>query len=216
MIRVCLIDDQTLVRQGIKSLLGLASTIEVIAESSDGEAGLKVIAEHKPDVVLLDLRMPVLDGLGVLKALQSANYKPPCLILTTFDDDNLVLEGLKSGAKGYLLKDVSLEQLVSAIETLHEGKTLIQPAITERLLRGLQNFSESSNPVEAAYEPESLTERETEILRLMASGYSNKEIASAIDLSEGTVKNHVSNVLAKMGVRDRTRAVLKALELGIL
>ncbi|MCA9840051.1 MAG: response regulator transcription factor [Trueperaceae bacterium] len=213
MIRVCLIDDQTLVRQGIKSLLGLADSIDVIGEAADGQAGLELIAQKQPDVVLLDLRMPVLDGLGVLKALQTASYSPPTLILTTFDDDNLVLEGLKAGAKGYLLKDVSLEQLVNAIQTLHEGKTLIQPAITERLLRGLRTLD---NPVTAFETPEPLTERETEILRLMAGGYSNKEIASALDLTEGTVKNHVSNVLSKMGVRDRTRAVLKGLESGII
>lgn len=213
MISVCLIDDQTLVRHGIKSLLGLADSIEVIGEASDGQAGLELITAKKPDVVLLDLRMPVLDGIGVLKALQNATYQPPTLILTTFDDDVHVLEGLKAGAKGYLLKDVSLEQLVSAIHTLHQGKTLIQPAITERLIQGLQGLGAS---VESDYAPEPLTERETEILRLMAGGYSNKEIASAIDLSEGTVKNHVSSVLAKMGVRDRTRAVLKALELGLL
>ena len=213
MIRVCLIDDQTLVRQGIKSLLGLADSIDVIGEAADGQAGLELIAQKQPDVVLLDLRMPVLDGLGVLKALQTASYSPPTLILTTFDDDNLVLEGLKAGAKGYLLKDVSLEQLVNAIQTLHEGKTLIQPAITERLLRGLRTLD---NPVTAFETPDPLTERETEILRLMAGGYSNKEIASALDLTEGTVKNHVSNVLSKMGVRDRTRAVLKGLESGII
>ena len=213
MIRVCLIDDQTLVRQGIKSLLGLADSIDVIGEAADGQAGLELIAQKQPDVVLLDLRMPVLDGLGVLKALQTASYSPPTLILTTFDDDNLVLEGLKAGAKGYLLKDVSLEQLVNAIQTLHEGKTLIQPAITERLLRGLRTLD---NSVTAFETPDPLTERETEILRLMAGGYSNKEIASALDLTEGTVKNHVSNVLSKMGVRDRTRAVLKGLESGII
>jgi len=212
-ITVCLIDDQTLVRQGIKSLLGLSDKISVIGEASDGQEGLALIAEKQPDVVLLDLRMPVLDGISVLKALQEAVYQPPTLILTTFDDDSDVLEGLKAGAKGYLLKDVSLEQLVTAIETLHEGKTLIQPAITERLIRGLQGLGSS---VKSDYAPEPLTERETEILRLMAGGYSNKEIASAVDLSEGTVKNHVSNVLAKMGVRDRTRAVLKALELGLI
>ena len=213
MIRVCLIDDQTLVRQGIKSLLGLVDDIIVIAEASDGQAGLECIKQHQPDVILLDLRMPVMDGIGLLKALRDESISIPVLILTTFDDDALLLEGLKAGAKGYLLKDVSLEQLTSAIRTLHEGKTLIQPAVTERILRGLQNLSQESDALDV---PDALTERETEVLRLMAGGYSNKEIAKALDLSEGTVKNHVSSVLSKFGVRDRTRAVLKGLEFGLI
>jgi DNA-binding NarL/FixJ family response regulator len=213
MIRVCLIDDQTLVRQGIRSLLELSDEIEVIGEAPDGKVGLELVQNVKPDVVLLDLQMPVLNGIGLLKALKDADYFPPVLILTTFDDDELVLEGLKSGAKGYLLKDVSLEQLVDAIRDLHEGKTLIQPAVTERLLRGLQTVSSEVKPFDA---PSPLTEREREILRLMASGYSNKEIAKAFDVAEGTVKNHVSSVLSKLGVRDRTRAVLKGLETGII
>lgn len=213
MIRVCLIDDQTLVRQGIRSLLELADEIEVVAEASDGEEGLEVIASSNADVVLLDLRMPKLDGLGVLRALQHAEHAPPTLILTTFDDDALVLEGLKTGARGYLLKDVALQQLVDAIKTLHKGGTLIQPTITERLLKGLGNVRQDYPSLD---EPDPLTERETEVLRLMAGGYSNKEIAQIFDVSEGTIKNHVSSVLSKVGVRDRTRAVLKGLELGLI
>ena len=151
--------------------------------------------------------MPKLDGLGVLRALSSE--APPTLILTTFDDDELVLEGLRLGAKGYLLKDVSLTQLLDAVETLALGETLVQPAVTERLLRGLQKTTYPSLET-----PETLTKRELEVTRLMAGGYSNKEIAGALGMSEGTVKNHVSSVLSKLGVRDRTRAVLRALELG--
>lgn len=213
MIRVCLVDDQTLVRQGIKSLLELADDIEVIAEASDGEEGLEVIAQTQPDVVLLDLRMPKLDGLGVLRGLRNAEHAPPTLILTTFDDDALVLEGLKLGAKGYLLKDVSLEQLVNAVHTLHEGRTLIQPAVTERILRGLGNLETDYPSLET---PDPLTEREREVLRLMAGGYTNRDIAEALGVSEGTVKNHVSSVLSKFGVKDRTRAVLKGLEQGLV
>lgn len=211
MIRVLLVDDQTLVRQGVRSLLELAADLEVVAEAEDGEAALRLIPEHAPDVVLLDMRMPRLSGLEVLERLHASGQLPPTLILTTFDDDALVLDGIRAGAKGYLLKDVSLEVLLSAIRTLAAGGSLIQPAVTERILRG---FAREAAPAYPQLEP--LTERETEILRLMSGGYSNKEIARALKLTEGTVKNHVSSILGKMGVRDRTRAVLKALDTGLL
>lgn len=218
MIRVVLVDDQTLVRQGVQSLLELSDEIEVVAEAADGQEGLQAIAQHRPDVVLLDLRMPRLDGIGTLKALAEADFFPPTLILTTFDDDELVLEALRSGAKGYLLKDVTLQQLVEAVKTLAAGGTLVQPAVTERLIRGLTQLhkSEASPYRDTIPLLEALTERETEILRLLAGGYNNREVAGALGITEGTVKNHVSSVLSKLGVRDRTRAVLKALELGII
>lgn len=210
MIRVCVVDDQTLVRQGLCSLLGLVDGVEVVAEASDGAEALEAIDVHRPDVVLLDLRMPKMDGLQVLEALATREFAPPALILTTFDDDELVFKAIRLGAKGYLLKDVSLGQLTEAVRTLAQGGTLVKPAITERVLRGLSRLE----PTVGSWICEQLTERETEILRMMAGGYSNKEIAQALFLAEGTVKNHISHILAKMGVRDRTRAVLKALELG--
>lgn len=210
MIRVCVVDDQTLVRQGLCSLLALVEDVEVVAEAADGEEALAMIDTHQLDVILLDVRMPKMDGLQVLDVLAQREQAPPALILTTFDDDELVLKGIRLGAKGYLLKDVSLEQLTEAVRTLAQGGTLIKPAITERGLRGLSRLESTEND----WAHEHLTERETEVLRMMAGGYSNKEIAQALFLAEGTVKNHVSNILAKMGVRDRTRAVLKALELA--
>jgi DNA-binding NarL/FixJ family response regulator len=213
MIRVLIVDDQTLVRQGIGSLLELADGIQVVGEAEDGAQALARIAELAPDVVLLDLRMPVLDGIGTLEALRREPNAPPCLILTTFDDDDAVIEGLRAGAKGYLLKDVTLEHLVGAIEALAEGRTMIAPAVTERVLRAVDAFGPSRHGFS---QPERLTGRETEVLRLMAGGYSNREIAAALDVSEGTIKNHVSSVLSKLGVRDRTRAVLKALDAGWL
>ena len=217
-ISVVLIDDQNLVRQGIKSLLGLTNHIQVIAEADNGKAGLEIIRQHKPDVVLLDLRMPELDGIGTLEALRQEAYQPPVLILTTFDDDSLVLSALKEGAKGYLLKDVSLAQLVEAIDVLAGGGTLIQPALTERLIKGISGLSEGTidKSYNAIEQVDKLTERESDVLRLMAGGYNNKEIAAMLGNSTGTVKNHVSSILSKLGVKDRTKAVLKALELGII
>ena len=213
MIRVCLVDDQTLVRQGIQSLLELVDDIEVVAEASDGEEAVRVIKDVGPDVVLLDIRMPMMTGLEVLQELQTSNELPPTIILTTFDDQPVVLEGIRRGAKGFLLKDVSLEQLVNAIRTLAGGGTLIQPAITERIIKSIE---QAGNVFPSLETPDPFTEREIEVLRLMTGGHSNREIAEALHVAEGTIKNHVSNILSKMGVRDRTRAVLKALEQGYL
>lgn len=211
MIRVCIVDDQTLVRQGIQSLLELVDDIEVVAEASDGDEAVRVIMECKPDVVLLDVRMPVMSGLDVLQELNAASELPPTLILTTFDDQPVVLEGIRRGAKGFLLKDVSLDQLVNAIRALSQGETLIQPAITERIVKSAAQMANDFPSLDIS---EPLTEREVEVLRLMTGGHSNREIADALHVAEGTVKNHVSNILSKMGVRDRTRAVLKAIEQG--
>jgi DNA-binding NarL/FixJ family response regulator len=211
MIKVMLVDDQNLVRQGVRSLLELSEEILVVAEAADGAEAVSTIPQVKPDVVLLDMRMPQMSGLDVLLALSKAGTLPPTIILTTFDDDELVLAGIKAGARGYLLKDVALADLVSAVKTVAEGGSMVKPVVTERLLQGLENLKTDFSSLDR---PDPLTERETEILRLMAGGYSNKEIANTLGVAEGTIKNHVSNILSKMGVRDRTRAVLKAFELG--
>jgi len=211
MIRVVLVDDQTLMRRGLRGLLDLTEDVRVVGEASDGEEALRAISEAAPDVVLLDVRMPKLSGIEVLKELRARGSLPPTLLLTTFDDDAALLEGIRAGARGFLLKDVSLERLTEAIRAVAAGETLIRPAVTERVLKGLGQIPadfESLDP------PDPLTRRELEILRLMAGGYSNREIADAFGTSEGTIKNHASSILSKLGVRDRTRAVLKALELG--
>jgi len=212
-IRVVLVDDQTLVRRGIKSLLELAGDIEIVAEAVDGEEGIATILRERPDVVLLDVRMPRKDGLDVLRELQESSALPPTILLTTFDDDEVLLEAVKAGARGYLLKDVSLEQLTDAIRSVAGGGTMIRPALTERVLRGLEHVRRDFDALDP---PDPLTKREVEILRLMAGGYSNREIAGALGTAEGTVKNHASSILSKLGVRDRTRAVLKALERGYI
>ncbi|MBI2214525.1 MAG: response regulator transcription factor [Acidobacteria bacterium] len=213
MIRVCLVEDQQLVRHGIRTLLSLAPDIEVVGEAADGEEGLAVIASTKPDVVLLDLRMPKLNGLELLRRLRERDALPPTLVLTTFDDDEMVFAAIRSGARGFLLKDVSLDRLTDAIRGLAEGGSCIQPAITERIMRAM----ESRQPeFESGLVVEQLSEREIEVLRLVAAGYSNREIADLLSISEGTVKNHTSSIFAKLGVRDRVRAVLKAIDLGLI
>lgn len=213
MIKVLLVDDQNLVRQGLQALLEIAAGIEVIGEAESGCKAIEMVAELQPDVMLLDMRMPNMSGLDVLHHLSEQQQLPPTIILTTFDDEELILAGVKAGAKGYLLKDVPLEELVDGIKQVADGKTIVRPQITERILKGVDGLKNKFISLER---PEPLTNRETEILRLMAGGHSNKEIANSIFVAEGTVKNHVSNILSKLGVRDRTRAVLKALELGLI
>jgi DNA-binding NarL/FixJ family response regulator len=213
MIRVCLVEDQTLVRQGIQTLLEMVDDIDVVGEAKDGEEALRIIAESKPDVVLLDMYLPKRNGLDVLRQLKQSKFLPATLILTTFDDDKLILSGLMAGAKGYLLKDVSMTQLTSAIRTLAAGGSLVHPAITERLVSNLDRVQCDFPSTDM---PEPLTGREVQILRLVARGYSNREIADALGIAEGTAKNYISNILSKMGVRDRTQAVLRALEEGFL
>jgi DNA-binding NarL/FixJ family response regulator len=212
-IRICLVEDQTIVREGIRALLRLSEDMEVVAEASDGAEAIEIIEQAKPDVVLLDLRMPKLDGVGVLRTLRERGTNPPALILTTFDDDAMLFDAVRAGARGWLLKDVSLERLTNAIRVVAGGGTCIEPAITERIVRSLDG---SDMAFEASDLPEPLTDREKTILRFLAGGYSNREIADLLAISEGTVKNHISSILAKLGVRDRTRAVLKAIDLGLI
>jgi DNA-binding NarL/FixJ family response regulator len=210
-IRVFIADDQLLVRQGIRTLLEMDGGISVVGEAGDGSEAIACVPVTPVDVLLLDIRMPHQSGIDVLRELSAAGALPPTLILTTFDDGDVVLDGIRAGARGFMLKDVSYDQLVSAIRAVAGGATVFQPAVTDRLLRVAGRLHVPTGaPIER------LTEREAEVVRLMAGGFSNKEIAHALGTAEGTIKNHVSSILAKLGVRDRTRAVLKALELGLL
>ena len=185
MISVCLVDDQNLVRQGVRSLLDLDHDIRVVAECADGAEALRDIPRVKPDVVLLDLRMPDIGGLEVLHELSARHALPPTIILTTFDDDQLVLQGIKAGARGYLLKDVSLQQLVDAVRVVAGGGSLVAPMVSQRLTAGVARMQNHFSSLE---HPDPLTERETEILRLLSGGYSNKEIANSLRVAEGTVR----------------------------
>lgn len=215
--RVVLVDDQTLVRHGIRSLLEIAGGVQVVAEADDGATGVSAVAEHDPDVVLLDLRMPGTDGLWALAELRRRRLDVPVLVLTTFDDDDLVLAALRAGAQGYLLKDVTVEQLASAVRTLADGGTHVQPSVTARLVRAVGSGAlpaVARGVQEAFVQP--LTERETQVLRLMAEGCTNRQIAEVLHLAPGTVKNHVSAVLLKLDTTDRTKAVLRALHHGLL
>jgi DNA-binding NarL/FixJ family response regulator len=207
-----LADDQTLVRQGICSLLELSDKVTVVGQASNGMEVLETITSCQPDVLLLDIRMPIMTGIDALHAMQENNCMVATIILTTFDDDELVLQGMKAGAKGFLLKDVSLESLVAAIECVHRGGHYVQPVVTENILKGLSGLKTDFESLRA---PEELSTKELAILRLLAGGYSNREISQAMHKSEGTIKNQVSSVLSKLGVRDRTRAVLRAIDLGL-
>ncbi len=208
MIRVFLVDDQTLVRKGVRSLLSLLPDICVVGEAVDAREAQSLIPAVQPDIVLLDVRMPGEGGLSVLRRLAQPGRLPFFIVLTTFDDADVLLEGCRAGARGFLLKDVSLEQLASAIRAVADGRSVLQPSITETLLR---NLSGHKAPELGEDSTDVLSERERDVIRLMAGGFSNREIGEMLGLTEGTVKNHVSRLLLKLDARDRTSAVLKAI-----
>ena len=212
MIRVVLADDQLLVRQGIRGLLSMTGDIEVVGEAGDGLEAVDVVMRAKPDVALFDVRMPVASGIDAIRELKKRKIELKVILLTTFDDDAALKEAMREGASGWLLKDVSLEALADGIRTVAAGGTLVMPmtaSASETMKLEATEFPSSERP-------SALTARELEVLRLIARGMSNREIAEASGTSEGTVKNQTSSILQKLGVRDRTRAVLKAAELGLL
>ena len=214
MIRVVIADDQALVRGGFRMILDAQTDIEVVGEASDGWEALAQARELEPDVVLMDIRMPELDGLEATRQLVSSGGSARVLILTTFDLDEYVYEAMKAGASGFLLKDVRLEQLAEAVRVVAAGDSLLAPAITQRLIAEFVRRPPpgSSTPVELS----ELTERELEVLMLIARGLSNGEIASALFLGEATVKTHVTHVLTKLKLRDRVQAVVLAYESGLV
>jgi DNA-binding NarL/FixJ family response regulator len=214
-VRVLLVDDQALFREALATLLEVRPEIEVVGEAANGAEALDRVAGLRPDVVLMDLHMPVLDGIAATRRLRVERPEVRVLALTTFDDDEDVFAALRAGAVGYLLKDVSADRLVEALLAAARGESVLQPSVAARVVARFAELSDDAPPrPQPLVVP--LSDRELEVLRLLADGGSNREIAAALFLAEGTVKNHVTNVLAKLGARDRTQAALRGRALGLV
>ena len=215
-VRVLLVDDQALFREALGTLLGARPEVEVVGEAGDGAQALEAAAVLRPDVVLMDLHMPVLDGIGATRRLRVEHPDVRVLALTTFDDDEDVFAALRAGAVGYLLKDVSSARLVEALLAAARGESVLQPSVAAKVVARFARLAEDDRTPRPQPLVVPLSDRELEVLRLLADGSSNREIAGALFLAEGTVKNHVTNVLAKLGARDRTQAALRARSLGLI
>ena len=215
-IRVLLVDDQALFREGLETLLSVHKDIQVVGQASHGQEAFEVAARVHPDVVLMDVRMPVLNGVRATRLLKKALPQCRVIVLTTFDDDEYVFDALRAGAVGYLLKDVASAQLVEAIRAAARGESILEPSVAAKVIAEFTRVSSMVPSAQMEQLVEPLSERELEILGLIARGASNKEIADQLFIAEGTVKNHVTHILGKLGVRDRTQAALKARELGLL
>ena len=214
MVRVLICDDQTVVREGLAAILSTDDEIEVVGLARNGEEALALAAEERPDVVLMDLNMPVMNGVQATQRLRRRLPNLRVLILTTYADDAWVIDAIRAGAAGYLLKDTRRDDLVAAIKGTAEGKSFLDPAVAGKLMR--QMAEEPAARSIATAQVEALTERELEVLRLLAQGYSNPEIAQRVHLAAGTVRNYVSMILQKLGVGDRTQAAVVALQRGLI
>jgi DNA-binding NarL/FixJ family response regulator len=224
-VRVLVVDDQRLMRDGIASLLSLQPGIEVVGTAANGQEAVEHALAQRPDVVLMDVRMPVLDGVAATALVR--HDLPACqvLMLTTFDDDEYIVEALRAGACGYLLKDIPAHDLAQAVQAAHKGIYQLDPAVAAKVVASLRGTSQGSAPAappatrtaaQARDRLTDLTEREIEVLRLIARGATNREIAETLIISEGTVKNHISNILSRLQLRDRTQAAIYARETGLL
>ncbi len=209
--KILLVEDQQLVREGLKGLLALHEEIEIIGEASDGVEAMALIPDLMPDLILSDMRMPRLDGLGLIRALAARALAIPVVLLTTFDDAAVFDEAVRAGARGFLLKAISPDTLVQALRDVAGGGTALRPTLTTRVE---QRGRQTERSFEAIEQPDPLSPKELQVLRLVASGRSNTEIAALLGNSEGVIKNHCSAIFSKMGVRDRTQAVLRAIDLG--
>ncbi len=214
-IRILLVDDQVLFREGLRTLLEVQDDFEVVGEASNGEEALRLAATTTPGVILMDLRMPVMDGVTATRRLHENLPGCKVIVLTTFDDDEDVFEGLRAGAVGYLLKDVSSEKLFEALRSAARGEYFLQPSITAKVMAEFSRMPRLSH-ANMDVLPVALSSRELEVLRMVATGASNKEIAEKLVIAEGTVKNHLTSILGKLEARDRMQAVVKAHELGLI
>ncbi len=214
-VRILIVDDQQLMREGLRTLLELEEGISIVGEAGDGTAGIEAFEESKPDVVLMDIRMPRMDGVEATRRIRSRHPEARILVLTTFDEDELVFDAIRAGASGYLLKDLTGSELADAVRSVARGGAALQPAVARKVMDAFARLSTPSpGPDRHLVEP--LSARERAVLALIGRGLSNKEIADRLFLAEGTVKNHVTAILQKIDVRDRTQAALKARQLGIL
>ena len=214
-IKILLVDDQPLFREGLRTLLCVQPDFEVVGEAGNGEEALQFARSLRPSVVLMDLQMPVLDGVTATRRLHQELPDCRVIVLTTFDDDEMVFDGLRAGALGYLLKDASAEKLGEAIRLAARGESFLQPSVAAKVVAEFARLT-SKRVTTSNTLVEQLSEREVDILRLIAGGASNREIAGTLFLAEGTVKNHVTNILGKLGVRDRIQATIKARDIGLL
>lgn len=215
-LRLLLVDDQSLFREALRTLLSLQADFEIVAEAENGERGVALAKVHRPDVVLMDLRMPVLGGVEATRQLLQVAPASRVVVLTTFDEDEEIFDALRAGAVGYLLKACSAEKLCESVRAAAKGASVLEPSVAAKMMAELNRLSAKSGKKVAQALADPLSERELAVLRLLAEGCSNKEIGVRLHITEGTVKNHMTNVLEKLGVLDRTQAALKARELGLL
>ena len=215
-IRVLLADDQALFREGLDTLLSVHKDIEVVGQASNGQEAVDLALKLRPDVILMDMQMPILNGIGGTRRLKGSLPDCRVIMLTTFNDNETIFDALRAGAVGYLLKDVGSAQLAESIRSTAHGESILDPSVAAKVVAEFSRVSSMVPATSSDVLPEPLSEREIELLRLIASGSSNKEIADALFITEGTVKNHITHILGKLGVRDRTQAALKAKEIGLI
>jgi DNA-binding NarL/FixJ family response regulator len=215
-LRLLLVDDQSLFREALRTLLSLQPDFDIVAEAENGERALSLARVHKPDVILMDLRMPVMGGVEATRRLQLSAPTARVVVLTTFDEDEEVFEALHAGAVGYLLKACSADKLCESVRAAAKGASVLEPSVATRMMAGLNRLATRDGRKVSQPLSDPLSDRELAVLRLLAEGRSNKEIGADLGITEGTVKNHMTNVLGKLGALDRTQAALKARELGLL
>ena len=215
-IRVLLVDDQALFREGLDTLLSVHQDIEIVGQASNGQEAVDLALRLHPDVILMDMQMPILNGIGATRRLKQSLPECRVIVLTTFNDNETIFDALRAGAVGYLLKDVGSTQLADSIRATSRGESILDPSVAAKVVQEFSRVSSMVGGTSSEVLPESLSEREIELLGLVASGMSNKEIAETLFITEGTVKNHITHILGKLSVRDRTQAALKAKELGLI